>query len=157
MQSPTAGSRNSLLKRFVSLARVRPRARLPPSGGPFARGHGLFRSPSRRCRRSLVWLALLACATSGCVYASMEHLQRRAAFELRCPPQQLSFTTFSEGIWSGSYGVEGCGRRAVYIYDAKSQNWLLSSIESPPPVPPGPAYTPLGTARPSPALSGGGQ
>jgi hypothetical protein len=84
----------------------------------------------------------------------MEHLQRRAAFELRCPPQQLAFTTFSEGIWSGSYGVEGCGKRAVYIYDAKSQNWMLNSIEVPAPVPPGPAYTPLST--PPPAPSGGG-
>lgn len=106
-------------------------------------------------RRTLALLSLFISATTGCVYASMEQLQRRAAFELRCPPQQLSFTTFSEGIWSGSYGVEGCGKRAVYIYDAKSQNWLLNSIDAPPPPPPAPSYTPLGTAPPGPPAGGG--
>lgn len=60
---------------------------------------------------------LIACSTAGFNRTRLEELRGRAAFELECDAADLSFMALSEGPRGivMTYGVEGCGQRAVYV------------------------------------------
>jgi hypothetical protein len=59
-------------------------------------------------------------------------LQKRASFDLDCPPSKLHYRKLSEtsGLVT-SYGVRGCGQRATYVLNAQGQVWVQNSGTSP--------------------------
>jgi hypothetical protein len=65
--------------------------------------------------RAIAWVVLVGCAgcfIGGCVQrASMETLQRRAAFELDCPPDQIRVVRIDDR----TVLVQGCEQRATYV------------------------------------------
>lgn len=83
-------------------------------------------------------LVALACMSLvGCFAAAnadyRARLDKRAAFDLRCEPSQLKvveLATNSSG-YVVSYGVDGCGRRAVYVLNWQNEVWILNSPELP--------------------------
>jgi hypothetical protein len=63
---------------------------------------------------------------------TIDELLPRTTFDLDCPAQQLSFTLFRKlGREPVEVGVEGCGRRGLYmrpnIGGYISNSWVLSS------------------------------
>jgi hypothetical protein len=72
---------------------------------------------------------------TGCSAAKMhsDTLHSRASFDLRCPPAQLAVTE----IDNKTAGVDGCGQRATYIYNAPAGTWVLNSPPSDPSQPGG--------------------
>ena len=77
---------------------------------------------------------------------------RRASFELSCPVEQLQFVLIDRDHG----GVEGCGRRLVYM--STRNGWILNSLLNPvllenPPPPPRqwtpPLSSPPGSIRPN--------
>jgi hypothetical protein len=75
-------------------------------------------------RAALIAVGLLG---SGCVFtATTWHggaLRSRASYELQCPENQLQITDLGDQ----TAGVDGCGRRGVYVYDSGAGAWLLNS------------------------------
>jgi hypothetical protein len=67
-------------------------------------------------------LALLGAA--GCTATLQDGLMKRAAYELRCPAEQLTLTA----LGTATYGVDGCGRRAVYVCAGPAGVWKLDSL-----------------------------
>ncbi len=68
-------------------------------------------------------LGLTACG------GGVEHLRTRAAFDMKCGADSLKFTE----LGAGSYGVEGCGQRQVYVCKepvkaSYCSDWVLNSI-----------------------------
>jgi hypothetical protein len=65
--------------------------------------------------RVIDWMVLVGCAgwvIAGCVQrASMETLNRRAAFELDCPPDQIRVVQIDDR----TVLVQGCAQRATYV------------------------------------------
>ena len=61
----------------------------------------------------------------------MQSLRIRAAFEFKCPESELSMRHLDEG--RTTYGVSGCGQRAVYLYHctgdglAAECKWVINS------------------------------
>lgn len=55
-------------------------------------------------------------------------LERRVPFDFGCPASSLVFTPLStSGGGVTSYGVQGCGRQAVYVMNATGA-WVLNSL-----------------------------
>ena len=85
-------------------------------------------------------IGLLTLVCSSCVESMInervaimhEDLIRRASFEMNCPPGALALVplarnpNYSQLVTS--YGVSGCGRRAVYVMSANG-TWLLNNQE----------------------------
>lgn len=72
-----------------------------------------------------VAMLTLALSTSACfMTGSAEHFRRtalpRAAFDLDCPEAQLQAADLGG---SGSVGVSGCGKKAVYVF-AAGAGWV---------------------------------
>jgi hypothetical protein len=59
------------------------------------------------------------CATSG----NVGELRARAAFDLACPADSLQVQSLAER----TYGVDGCGKRATYVWAYQNQSWLLDN------------------------------
>ena len=74
--------------------------------------------------RAVGMLALMAGLTAGCG-GSVSDLRARAAFDLKCQDDQLVVTD----LGSNSKGVEGCGRRATYVWSPQ-QNWMMNGESS---------------------------
>ena len=77
---------------------------------------------------SSVWLLSAACAS-----ADTSKLRVRAAFDLECAEEELKLTELDPGGTLGVgavYGVQGCGKRATYVYDEPS--WLMNSRDGAP-------------------------
>lgn len=69
-------------------------------------------------------LGLVLC-TAGChARIAQQGLRKRATYELRCPDEQLTVTEIDRH----TYGVDGCGRRAVYLGGGPSGVWRLDSL-----------------------------
>jgi hypothetical protein len=69
----------------------------------------------------------------GCGGASNSSLRadlgRRASFDMECAESDLSFaelSTIGLGLVT-SYGVRGCGSKATYVLDTRSNTWVLNS------------------------------
>ena len=101
--------------------------------------------------RRLAALLLVVAATGGCgasvrsgnfqiyeddVDEQFPVIKRRAAFDLHCPPRELTLITLAVHEPSGDppfhpnqVGVEGCGRRAVYVRRGRleDRDWVLNS------------------------------
>ncbi len=64
---------------------------------------------------------------TGCLFtATTLHggaLRSRASYELQCPEKQLQITELGDN----TAGVDGCGRRATYVYNGEASAWLLNS------------------------------
>jgi hypothetical protein len=64
----------------------------------------------------------------------LDQLRTQAAFDMGCAADQLSFTELGgmplgvDGLTSVQ-GVSGCGRRASYVYQARSNGWIKNSSE----------------------------
>jgi hypothetical protein len=67
-------------------------------------------------------------------------LAPRAAYDLQCPQAQLLFTLFQKtGREPTEVGVDGCGKRAVYVrpnsrvggYTAISDTWVMNTVSEP--------------------------
>jgi hypothetical protein len=80
-------------------------------------------------------LGLAVGATHCAASANIGELKTRAAFDLACAGDSLQLQPFGER----TVGVEGCGRRATYVWAFQNQSWLLDSrtgSESPAAAPP---------------------
>ncbi len=71
---------------------------------------------------------LLVVGTSCYAVGTLRHFEskstngiERAAFELKCPKEQLTVIRLGQG----QIGVEGCGITAVYVY---AGSWALNSV-----------------------------
>ncbi len=73
---------------------------------------------------------LLACETG----SDLDNLRARSAFEMRCPAGELEIVNLDDA--HETYGVSGCGQRAVYVYHCADEldtdcKWILNSTSSP--------------------------
>ena len=83
-------------------------------------------------------LILTIALLSACVYTfapeTKENLSKRASFDMSCPAQDLKFTVLStrHDLLAGdnalSVGVEGCGKKLVYV-DSPTSGWLANSYD----------------------------
>ena len=86
----------------------------------------------------IVWIGMLASsALWGCVFGTphfsneslRQDLIKRASFDLECPSDQLVLTELSRNQFDhvNSYGVQGCGKKVVYVRQKDNTNWVLNS------------------------------
>ena len=71
-------------------------------------------------RSFLLWLLVAVAAGSAC--ASGPALAPRAAFDLNCPEDRLSYTELGGKSW----GVRGCGQRATYTEVCGNNGFVMS-------------------------------
>ena len=87
----------------------------------------------------LALIPLLGIALSGCFDAArynaerLSDLRARAAFELSCPESELRATPLRNGDGTMvnravvmSYGIDGCGRRSVYLLEPYTASWVAN-------------------------------
>lgn len=55
-----------------------------------------------------------------------ELLLQRAAFDLECPQPSLTVTELGFGL-NAPHGVSGCGKKATYVRDPATGQWILNS------------------------------
>lgn len=58
----------------------------------------------------------------------------RASFELSCPEEELQLTVLAADgprELAKQIGVEGCGRKAVYVYFASTDTWIANAAVTP--------------------------
>lgn len=66
----------------------------------------------------------------GCVSKSNE-VRTRASFDLGCPGDQLAITPLtSEAMETATYGVQGCSKKATYVYTPGPGAVLNSPVQS---------------------------
>lgn len=71
--------------------------------------------------KAVAAVLLILGVASGCATTKTVHpLTRRASFDFQCPTDQLRYTE----IDNRSYGVSGCGRRAMYIETCQGEGWM---------------------------------
>ena len=76
----------------------------------------------------MTWSAVVALILVGCG-ASSGDLPSRAAFEMNCPEDKLTWTKFGDD----TVGVTGCGQKHVYVQDChgvggyRECTWVLNS------------------------------
>jgi hypothetical protein len=67
---------------------------------------------------------------SGCISKS-DAVRSRAAFDLKCDQAQLTVTPLSDEMMStATYGVQGCDKRATYVYTPNTGAVLNSPIDT---------------------------
>ena len=82
----------------------------------------------------LVGLVLALCASCGHNKHATKTVTTRAAFDFDCPPEELKLTVLdTEGArnLSSQIGVEGCGKRGVYVYLASTDTWISNTTITP--------------------------
>jgi hypothetical protein len=94
--------------------------------------------PSSQTHLRHAWVVVLALALAGlggCVNGSEGQLRTRAAFDMKCPEDQLQVTDLGGGGFAGGgmKGVDGCGQRATYVYQPHGNSWALNATSAPPP------------------------
>jgi hypothetical protein len=77
----------------------------------------------------------------------MGELRTRAAFDLACSGESLQLQPFGER----TVGVEGCGKRATYVWAFQNQSWLLDSRSGSESLAASPASSPPPASSPAPA------
>ncbi len=85
-------------------------------------------------------LVLVLVALIGCGHVRQDtraSVKQRAAFDMSCSQTELTLTPLTEETLQGanSYGVEGCGKRAVYVRTTTSSGdvWVLNTPHMQPP------------------------
>lgn len=75
-----------------------------------------------RSSGGLAFVILLGCGAS-----EFDQLRSRAAFEFDCPEREIQIKNLDDE--SNAFGVSGCGKRAVYLYDCPDYDcrWILNS------------------------------
>jgi hypothetical protein len=81
--------------------------------------------------RNGLWtiVAALGAVIGGCGAASQDELRTRAAYEMKCPSDQLQLTD----LGGETTGVDGCGQRQVYVESCEGQGalreckWVMNS------------------------------
>lgn len=61
-------------------------------------------------------------------------LRQRAAFEFKCPAEQMQITPLDEDAKAhggGTTGVSGCGQQATYVWNPHGTGWVMNSQGSP--------------------------
>ena len=72
-----------------------------------------------------------SCATT----SELDNLRKRASFEMNCPENEVRVSSLDDE--SKTYGVNGCGQRAVYLWHcsggalAEECKWVLNSNSTP--------------------------
>ena len=82
----------------------------------------------------LVGLAAILCASCGHNRRATKTVTTRAAFDFDCPPEELKLTVLdTEGArkLSSQIGVEGCGKKGVYVYFASTDTWISNTTITP--------------------------
>lgn len=82
----------------------------------------------------LVGLTAILCVSCGHNKRATKTVTTRAAFDFDCPPEELKLTVLdTEGArnLSSQIGVEGCGKKGVYVYLASSDTWIANSALTP--------------------------
>ncbi|WP_437737242.1 hypothetical protein [Sorangium sp. So ce1335] len=61
---------------------------------------------------------------------SVEHVRKRASFDLSCAPDKLNIVELGRDGWDrvSTLGVEGCEKKATYVYIGNS-SWALDTGE----------------------------
>jgi hypothetical protein len=80
--------------------------------------------------RALAVVLMFAAACGG-----MESsLRPRAAFDLKCPADQLVLTQLSPecGGFMCTLGVSGCGQQVTYVWDHVASAWVMNNATTPP-------------------------
>jgi hypothetical protein len=82
-----------------------------------------------------VSVLFLGCAAPTVKQYFIDHALDRAAFETRCPKNELEIvqlgTPLDENVRPGSQvGLKGCGRQSVYIF-VRGTGWVLNSTSDP--------------------------
>ena len=83
---------------------------------------------SRTCL--LAGLTAILCVSCGHNNHATKTVTTRAAFDFDCPPEELKLTVLdTEGVrnLSSQIGVEGCGKKGVYVYFASTDTWISNS------------------------------
>jgi hypothetical protein len=74
-------------------------------------------------------LLVVAVSVLGCVSKS-NVVRTRASFDLNCPGEQLEVTPLtSEMMETATYGVQGCSKKATYVYTPGPGAVLNSPIQ----------------------------
>jgi hypothetical protein len=74
-------------------------------------------------------LLVVAFSVLGCISKS-NAVRTRAAFDLDCPGEKLEVTPLtSEAMETATYGVQGCSKKAAYIYTPGGGAILNSPIQ----------------------------
>jgi hypothetical protein len=78
---------------------------------------------------TLIAAVTVAGAFGGCLMrlGGAPSVLDRAAFDLTCPKEQLHSQELGD---ERTVGVSGCGRRATYVYDYRSDSWFLNGAAS---------------------------
>lgn len=82
----------------------------------------------------LVGLAAILCASCGHNKHATKTVTTRASFDFDCPPEDLKLTVLdTEGArnLSSQIGVEGCGKKGVYVYLASTDTWISNAGVTP--------------------------
>lgn len=80
-------------------------------------------------------VALLLLLTANCAISHLsdekldEGVRTRASFDMDCSKKNLDLTILSRsgGGYINAFGVEGCGKKAVYLRELDNTNWTLNS------------------------------
>jgi hypothetical protein len=81
--------------------------------------------------RALIVVMLCACGTPRPVEYARPRLLTRAGFDFNCAEQQLQIRELS----SNTAGVEGCGKRATYVYQTSTVSegvWVMNTATGAP-------------------------
>jgi hypothetical protein len=79
-------------------------------------------------RLALLFALVAACATAACASTSAT-VRTRAAFDLKCPAEQLTITELTDvcGPFLCTVGVSGCGQQATYVMDKATSSWVMNN------------------------------
>ena len=103
--------------------------------------HPISISLVRLASTTLALVSVTACAeqmiVSGKQYNAQiwredaEKVSSSAAFELKCPKEQLQLSSLGAEYFADKIGVEGCGHRAVYVKVMSSgqRAWVMNSSD----------------------------
>ena len=90
----------------------------------------------RPIRGIAVLFLVAACGVSNA--ERHDTLRTRAAFDLKCPAESLQITDLgnnSEKVGEKrvtTAGVDGCGQRRTYVYNATQGVWMLDAVNGEP-------------------------
>jgi hypothetical protein len=90
-------------------------------------------------RTLLILLALLLVAATACKHnqRAQTTVRQRAAFDFPCPESGLTLKILdTEGArdLASQIAVQGCDKKAVYVYYPDTNTWILDGVVSPVPI-----------------------
>ena len=76
--------------------------------------------------KRVVSIAVLTFVTIGCGGLLTNHVEKRAPFDLSCPPEQVDIVN----LGNRTYGATGCGHKATYIVSCSEENGCIAILNS---------------------------